>query len=111
MAEQVVVGRELGPDVGRRNVAVHPQREALGHFGHAEREVLLDGIEPVKVVFLQQLVAEQPFGQGVAVIDAVESGRAEVPVDVVGLHRVHNPLEIQHGLAHHQRVGLDVVGH
>ncbi len=111
MRIHVVVRRQLRLDVRQRDVAPQAHIGAAGadprdeRFHPHHREVVA-----VDIVVCQQLITIDAVRSGVAVIRAVNRRQAETPVDVILLHRVRHPLEVQHELVELQGVRVVVVG-
>ena len=64
----------------------------------------------VVLVLVQQLVAPETVGRGVAIVLAVDRRDTEAPVDVILLHGVRQPLDIDHRLVELHGVGVVVIG-
>ena len=67
-------------------------------------------MEPLALRVVQQLLAEIAFGGGEAVIEAIEIGEAEAPIEVVGLNGIGSALDIERGLIELKGVGHFGVG-
>ena len=106
---QVIVGGPLRLNVRRRNKAAHFQQQALRDFWEVKQGVYLRGVVAVQAVFLQQLVAENAFGDGVAVVHAVNVIHQKAPVDVVGLNGIGLSFQAQNHLVEHYLVWHQVV--
>src|SRR5262249_35547895 len=90
---EVVVGRELGLDVRRRDPPTDPKLCALEDPRKVDVEVLLGRIEAIELVVLQELIAEPTASRRVAIVAAIEERRTEAPVDVICLNRVGRALD------------------
>ena len=84
---QVVVRGVLRFDVRAGDPAADSNHHSLEDPRDVHVEVLLDGIVPIQIVVIQQLLAEPSAGRRVAVVDAVQVDGTEPPVDVIGLDR------------------------
>jgi hypothetical protein len=78
--------------------------------GEVEVEVVHDGVVAVFVIFDEELVGEDAFGGGVAIVLSVELGDAEAPVEVLGLNGVGEALDVEDLLVGNDLVGGVVVG-
>jgi hypothetical protein len=64
---------------------------------------------PLTLFFIEQLPAEQAIRRGVAIVDAVKGREAEPPIEVIVLHGVGQPFDIDHGLIELDGVGRVVI--
>src|ERR1700734_3032052 len=75
-----------------------------------EVQIIHHRVVTVGVVVLQQLLAEDAFGCRVAIVQAVDVGEAESPIEVIGLNRIRETLEIKSDLVELNGVGNHVGG-
>ncbi len=105
MRIHVIVGRELRLDVGDRDVAPDADHHAFGYLRNVDLAVHHREVEAIGEVVAKQLVARDAERRRVALVLAVDAGEAEAPIDMIGLHRVGQALEIDHRLVELRSVG------
>ena len=93
-----IVGRELRLDVRQRDEATETQQQAFSHERSVDLAVHHREVVAVDQVVVEQLIARETIGGGVAVVLAVHRGKSEAPVDVILLHRIGQPLDVDDGL-------------
>jgi hypothetical protein len=84
----VVIRSQLSFDIGQRDVSPDADIGSLGYMWDIEVQIVHHRVITVGVVVFQQLLAEDSHGGGVAVVEAVEVGKAEPPIEVVGLNSI-----------------------
>src|SRR3974377_2097774 len=98
MAVGVIVGSELGLNIGQRNIASDANVHSIGNLSPVQIHVSHHRVVTVLVVLCQQLLAEIALRGGKAVIQSVQLREAESPVEMVDLNRIGNALNVKRGL-------------
>ena len=110
MAENVVVRCKLRLDPRHRDKPPQAQIHSLRHPRHIEIDIFKRRIEPILAMIVQPLAAEIPLREGVAIVGPVKRGQVIAPIEMLPLHRVRQPLRIEHELVHLETIGIDIVG-
>ena len=109
VAEDVVVGRQLGFDARHGDEAAQPQIHALRNLRNVNVDVFERRIEAVFAMVVQQLAAQVSLSGRVVIVSAVESGEVVTPVDMIALHRIGQALSVEDELIHLKTIGVEIV--
>ena len=110
MGEQVVVRRQLGLDVRRRNIPSGLDDHSLRDVWDVQQRISLHRIKPVQTVVIQKLATEPSLRGSPTVVDAIHRCDTKTPIDMVGLLRVRQPLNAKDCLIEFGPIGNDGVG-
>jgi hypothetical protein len=104
----VVVRRELRFDIRDRDEAADADVCALKD---RKIEVRVDHreVDAVDEIVVEELIAHQTIGSRIAVILAIQRREAEAPIEVIELHRVGKPFDVDDCLIELECVGRIVV--
>jgi hypothetical protein len=102
-----VIGRKLGLDVRDRDVAADADLQPFKHFREPEIDVHHGKVITFPIVFAVELPARDAIGIGVAVILAVDGGEPEAPIEMIGLDRIGQAVNVEHGLIELAHIGVD----
>ena len=89
----VIIRCQLGFNIRQRDIPSDADIRSLAYMWDIQVQIIHHRIVAVGVVVVEQLLAEDPFGCGIAVIETIEVGEAESPIDVIGLYGVGKTLE------------------
>ena len=106
----VVVRRELRLDVRDRDEAADTNQHAVRDPRNEDLAIGHRQVVAIVRILVQKLIAPKSEGRGVAIVLAVDRRQSEAPVDVILLHGVGEPFDIQHRLVELHRIGVVVIG-
>src|SRR6266852_4843605 len=98
MGVEVIARRHLSFDVGNGKESPDPYVHALRNLGKVKLAIERRHIVAIRAVLAQQLIAEDSLHDGVAIIEAIDVGDIESPVDAIPLRRIREPLDAENEL-------------
>ena len=103
---RVVVRRQLRFNVRQRDISPHPDIRSKAYMRIYRSQVVHDRVIAIDIIALEQLLAEDPLGRCVAVIQAIQVGKPEPPIEMVPLNGIRQTFEVERDLVELNRVGI-----
>ena len=95
MAPQIVVYRVLRFNIGAGNPTTHSDHRTSQKTGDIDFTILLHWIPAAQFVIRQKLIATPAACGRIAIVDAIQRGRSETPVNMILLHGVGQSFQFE----------------
>src|SRR6266567_4756510 len=98
MTRHEIVRRKLRFDVGLGDDATDPHIHSLENLRDVKIDIYHRHIEAVVIILLEELIAKQSARNHEPIVESIDAGDAESPIDVIGLELVRHALDIKNEL-------------